>query len=149
LVVCDEAVSALDASVQAQVLNVLKDVQDAFGLSYLFISHDLAVVGHMSDRIAVMYLGRIVEIAPSSNIFSHALHPYTQALLRSVLVHDPERPRLPESLQGELPSLFAPPSGCPFHPRCASAVALCREALPALRMATEDHYVACHQTLIG
>ncbi len=145
LVVCDEAVSALDASVQAQVLNVLKDVQEAFSLTYLFISHDLSVVGHMSDRIAVMYLGRIVELAPTETILTKALHPYTQALLNALLAYkEGEEPCVPESLQGELPSLFEPPKGCAFHPRCPKALPICKEERPLYQERSEGHFVACH-----
>ena len=144
LVVCDEAVSALDASVQAQVLNLLKEVQADFGLAYLFISHDLSVVGYMSDRVAVMYLGRIVEQADRNTLFGAAAHPYTQALLASAPVHDPARRRTRLALPGELPSPFNPPSGCAFHPRCPQAVSRCREEAPELRMLGEGHHVRCH-----
>ncbi len=144
LVVCDEAVSALDASVQAQVLNLLKDVQEEFGLTYLFISHDLSVVGHMSDRVAVMYLGRIVEQADRDTLFGSAAHPYTRALLAAAPVHDPEGRTTRSYLQGEMPSPFAPPSGCAFHPRCPQAVPCCRELLPKLQEIETNHWVRCH-----
>ena len=144
LVVCDEAVSALDASVQAQVLNLLKDVQEAFGLTYLFISHDLSVVGYMSDRVAVMYLGRIVEQASRETLFGSAAHPYTRALLAAAPVHDPTRRNARPFLPGEMPSPFAPPSGCAFHPRCPQVMPRWREALPELRELEPGHWVRCH-----
>lgn len=144
VVVCDEAVSALDASVQAQVLNLLKDVQAEFGLAYLFISHDLSVVGYMSDRVAVMYLGRIVEEADRDTLFGSAAHPYTQALLTAAPAHDPERRRIRAFLPGELPSPFAPPSGCAFHPRCPHVMPRCRTDAPALREIATGHRVRCH-----
>ena len=144
LVVCDEAVSALDASIQAQVLNLLKDARDAFGPAYLFISHDLGVVGHMSDRIAVMYLGRIVEQAPCQTLFSAAAHPYTQALLAAApSLENPERGGR-SFLSGELPSPFAPPPGCAFHPRCPRALPRCREEAPSMRELAPEHTVCCH-----
>ena len=144
LVVCDEAVSALDASVQAQVLNLLKDVQAEFGLTYLFISHDLSVVGYMSDRVAVMYLGRIVEEAPRDALFRAAAHPYTQALLAAAPAHDPARRHVRAFLPGELPSPFAPSPGCPFHPRCPHVMPRCRTDLPPLREIADGHQVRCH-----
>lgn len=144
LVVCDEAVSALDASVQAQVLNLLKDVQAEFGLTYLFISHDLSVVGYMSDRVAVMYLGRIVEEAPRDALFRAAAHPYTQALLAAAPAHDPSRRQARAFLPGELPSPFAPPAGCAFHPRCPHVMPRCRTDLPPLRERADGHQVRCH-----
>lgn len=144
LVVCDEAVSALDASVQAQVLNLLKDVQAEFGLTYLFISHDLSVVGYMSDRVAVMYLGRIVEEAPRDALFRAAAHPYTQALLAAAPAHDPARHQARAFLPGELPSPFAPPAGCAFHPRCPHVMPRCRTDLPPLRERADGHQVRCH-----
>lgn len=144
LVVCDEAVSALDASVQAQVLNLLKDVQAEFGLTYLFISHDLSVVGYMSDRVAVMYLGRIVEEAPRDALFRAAAHPYTQALLAAAPAHDPSRRQARAFLPGELPSPFAPPAGCAFHPRCPHVMPRCRTDFPPLREIADGHQVRCH-----
>ena len=144
LVVCDEAVSALDASVQAQVLNLLKEVQTDFGLTYLFISHDLSVVGYMSDRVAVMYLGRIVEQADRDTLFGAAAHPYTKALLAAAPVHDPERRRVRAFLPGELLSPFSPPSGCAFHPRCPQAMPRCREEAPELREIAPGHLASCH-----
>lgn len=144
LVVCDEAVSALDASVQAQVLNLLKEVQADFGLTYLFISHNLSVVGYMSDRVAVMYLGRIVEQADRATLFGAAAHPYTKALLAAAPVRDPERRRVRAFLPGELPSPFSPPSGCAFHPRCPQAMPRCREEAPELREIGPGHLARCH-----
>ena len=142
-IVCDEAVSALDASVQAQVLNLLKDMQQRYGFAYLFISHDLAVVGHMSDRVAVMYLGRIVEIAPRDRLFGSPAHPYTRALLDASPRREPgQRPHV--SLGGDLPSPLDPPSGCAFHPRCPLAAKVCRRARPALQPFFPGHLVACH-----
>lgn len=146
LVVCDEAVSALDASVQAQVLNLLKEAREVFGLTYLFISHDLAVVGFMSDRVAVMYLGRIVEQAEREALFNQAAHPYTRALLASAPVHDPERRFSRPFLQGEMPSPFAPPAGCAFHPRCPQVMPCCREQEPIFQELAHapGHWVRCH-----
>ena len=144
LVVCDEAVSALDASVQAQVLNLLKEVQADFGLTYFFISHDLSVVGYMSDRVAVMYLGRIVEQADRNTLFGSAAHPYTKALLAAAPVHDPAKRRIRAFLPGELPSPFSPPAGCAFHPRCPQAMPRCREEAPELREIAPDHLARCH-----
>ncbi|MFR9038789.1 MAG: oligopeptide/dipeptide ABC transporter ATP-binding protein, partial [Bilophila wadsworthia] len=144
LVVCDEAVSALDASVQAQVLNLLKEVQADFGLTYFFISHDLSVVGYMSDRVAVMYLGHIVEQADRNTLFGSAAHPYTKALLAAAPVHDPAKRRIRAFLPGELPSPFSPPAGCAFHPRCPQAMPRCREEAPELREIAPDHLARCH-----
>ncbi|MBI5533441.1 MAG: ATP-binding cassette domain-containing protein [Deltaproteobacteria bacterium] len=145
-VVCDEPVSALDVSIQAQIINLLQDLQDATHVGYLFISHDLQVVRHVSTRIAVMYLGKLVEMGPTEAIFEHPLHPYTHALLSAMPVPDPEHKRLRLMLEGEPPNPLSPPSGCPFHPRCPKAdQTRCRERLPALEEVTlgSHHRAAC------
>ena len=143
LIVCDEPVSALDVSVQGQVVNLLRDLQRERGLAYVFVSHDLRIVRHIADRVAVMYLGRIVEIGDKETIYRRPLHPYTEALLAAVPVARPGRPRQRAAVQGEIPSPLDPPAGCPFHPRCPLAIDRCRVERPAFRtVAGRD--VACH-----
>lgn len=149
VIVCDEAVSALDVSIQSQVLNLLIELQKKLGLTYIFISHDLTVVKYISDRIAVMYLGRIVELATSKDIYRKPLHPYTKALLSSVPIPDPKRKAEAFVLEGEVPSPSNPPPGCPFHTRCSYAVPKCKNELPRLTEfkgeAQSEHRVACHR----
>ncbi|HEV3394825.1 MAG TPA: oligopeptide/dipeptide ABC transporter ATP-binding protein [Xanthobacteraceae bacterium] len=146
-IICDEAVSALDVSIQAQIVNLLEHLRERFGLTYLFIAHDLSVVRHLCQRVAVMYLGRIVELADCDELFDHALHPYTRALLDAVPVPDPtvEAARSFRPVKGEVPSPMNPPSGCVFHPRCPIAVESCSRARPELREVRPGHWVACSE----
>ncbi|WP_067619274.1 ABC transporter ATP-binding protein [Alicyclobacillus acidiphilus] len=144
LLILDEPVAALDVSVQSQVLNLLKDLQDEFALTYLFIAHDLSVVRHISDRVLVLYLGRMAELADTDSIFSDPLHPYTKALLSAVPIPDPDVRRERIILKGDLPSPANPPKGCPFHTRCPVAAQICREQVPEWREAKQGHFVACH-----
>ena len=144
LIICDEAVSALDVSIQAQVINLLQDLQREFELSYLFIAHDLAVVEHISQRIAVMYLGKIVEYTDTRSLFTNPQHPYTEALLSAVPIPNPELKRKKIILQGDVPSPINPPPGCHFHTRCPYAEKQCRVDEPALRSVADGHEVACH-----
>jgi peptide/nickel transport system ATP-binding protein len=143
-IVCDEAISALDVSVQAQILNLLLDLQDKYKLTYLFIAHDLAVVRHISDRVGVMYLGRLSELAPAKDLFANPLHPYTKALLSAVPEPDPNSVRTRQRLQGEVPSPLNPPSGCRFHTRCPAAREVCKVTIPELKAVAPGHQVACH-----
>ncbi len=144
-IICDEAVSALDVSIQAQVINLLEDLREQFNLTYLFIAHDLSVVRHLCHRVAVMYLGKMVELADCDELFDNPLHPYTRALLSAVPVPDPEveRQRAHQIVEGEVPSPINPPSGCVFHPRCSMAVAGCSAAVPEFREVKPGHWVAC------
>jgi oligopeptide transport system ATP-binding protein len=144
LIVCDEPVSALDVSVQAQIVNLLQDLQQAQGLAYLFIAHDLAVVEHISRRILVMYLGRVMELAEAKALCREPKHPYTQALISAAPVVDPGSKRQRMVLPGDVPSPIDPPSGCPFHPRCPLAEERCRKELPLLREISTGHFTACH-----
>jgi oligopeptide transport system ATP-binding protein len=146
-IVCDEAVSALDVSIQAQVINLLEDLREKFGLTYLFIAHDLSVVRHICNRVAVMYLGHIVELADCDELFDNPIHPYTKALLSAVPVPDPtvEKDRAHQVIKGEIPSPMNPPAGCVFHPRCPNAVQGCQRSFPELRELRPGHWVACSE----
>lgn len=144
LIVADEPVSALDVSVQAQILNLMMDLQRQSGMAYLFIAHDLAVIGQVSDRVAVMYLGQIIELTGRAELFSHPLHPYTEALMSAITVPDPHQRRQRTVLTGEVPSPVAPPPGCRFHTRCPRVMEICRKEPPVLRAQGGDHLVSCH-----
>ena len=145
LIVADEPVSALDVSIQAQILNLMMDLQHELGLAYLFIAHDLSVMGQVSDRIAVMYLGQIIELADRTELFNHPLHPYTQALLSAITLPDPHQKRKRILLPGEVPSPVAPPPGCRFHTRCPRVMEVCSQEQPTLQPREGGHLVSCHR----
>lgn len=144
LIVADEPVSALDVSIRSQVLNLLEDLQEKYGLTYLFVSHDLSVVEHISDRVAVMYLGKVVEIGPKERVYNYTLHPYTEALLSAVPIPDPTMKRKRIILEGDVPSPIVPPPGCRFHPRCWLRIPICSEIIPPLKDVADGHAAACH-----
>jgi peptide/nickel transport system ATP-binding protein len=149
LVICDEPVSALDVSVQAQVLNLLEDLKERHGLTLIFIAHDLAVVKNVSDRVAVMYLGKLCEVAPSDELYRAPAHPYTNVLLASIPVPDPEAGAAEVQVTGEPPSPVLPPTGCRFHPRCSNALDVCSTTEPELREFAAGHFVACHNPVLN
>ncbi|WMT20475.1 ABC transporter ATP-binding protein [Parageobacillus toebii] len=144
LIIADEPVSALDVSIQAQVLNLLEDLQKEFGLTYIFIAHDLGVVRHISDRVGVMYLGRLVELADSDQLYESPKHPYTKALLSAVPILDPEYKKESQLLSGDLPNPANPPQGCAFHTRCSACMDICKQKRPEMKEVEKGHYVACH-----
>ena len=144
LIICDEPVSALDVSIQSQILNLMNDLQQEFNLSYLFIAHDLAVVKHISDRIAIMYLGRIVESGEGQEIYKNPLHPYTRSLMSAIPVPDPHRKIKRQVISGDVPSPISPPSGCTFHPRCPEMIDECEYKVPGLETITHGHKASCH-----
>lgn len=144
LIIADEPVSALDVSIQSQVLNLLEDLQNEFGLTYIFIAHDLGVVRHISDRVGVMYLGRLVELCNGDSLYEEPLHPYTKALLDAVPIPDPSAKKDKELLKGEIPSAANPPIGCAFHTRCSACMDICKMEKPIWKEIKQDHYVACH-----
>ena len=144
LLLCDEPVSALDVSIQAQILNLLKDLQEKKKLTYVFVSHDMSVISHISDRVLVMYLGQAVELAEEEDLFEHPLHPYTQALMQAVPIPDPREQDQCKVLEGEIPSPMDLPPGCPFCARCKKALAICKEIRPQMAETADGHQVACH-----
>ena len=144
MIICDEAVSALDVSMRSQIINLFKDLQQEFNLTYLFIAHDLSVIKYISDRVAVMYLGKIVEIASKDIFFNNTLHPYAQALVSAVPVPNPDYKKKRIVLQGDVPSPANPPKGCRFHPRCPRAMEICSKEEPPLKEIEDNHFVACH-----
>ena len=144
LLLCDEPVSALDVSIQAQILNLLKDLQEKKKLTYVFVSHDMSVISHISDRVLVMYLGQAVELAEKEDLFEHPLHPYTQALMQAVPIPDPREQDQCKVLEGEIPSPMDLPSGCPFCARCKKALAICKESRAQMAETADGHQVACH-----
>ena len=146
-VVCDEAVSALDVSIQSQIINLLRDLKEQKRLTYMFITHDLSVVKYISDRIGVMYLGNLVELAPAQELFDHPRHPYTEALMNAIPTTDVDAPREIQVLEGDIPSPVRPPSGCKFHTRCRYCTEICEHAVPDWVEVSPNHFVACHHML--